>query len=451
MRSTWKDSKVELDLPSSRKLSIHMENAKQGRSQRKNYNAIHARPLPLDVYPLPAFIPSNPLSYLRLFYALLSGYFAFTSSHPTIHKGYYSPATRSVHVTDGNSIRFLWERGFFGKGSLSRSEPEWLEGEKRRLGFAEEGNKTAGEVTNRRREERRQLKRERAKVEREELEEQLRKEGKFLDVSNSDVGTISISENQLTSRHGGIENYQVLKGSSNVNEAWENGFATARSPRQPPTSVLKDQEHLQISPHEAFFLAYGLGVLEVRKSPSSQSHALTTQDLFALFCRISKFPAKSVFEEISPDDPFIVNYVVYQYFRSLGWVIRPGIKFAVDWLLYARGPVFAHAEFAVVILPSYSRWVENTANAEGTTRTKEDTAWREKGEWWWFHAANRVQTQVMKSLMLCYVEIPTVDEVSQLNLNGDVNIGQLLKRYKIREFVIRRWSPNRNRDWKSNR
>ena len=44
------------------------------------------------------------------------------------------------------------------------------------------------------------------------------------------------------------------------------------------------------------------------------------------------------------DNPFLINYVVYHHYRSLGWVVKGGIKFCVDYLLYKRGPVFAHAE-----------------------------------------------------------------------------------------------------------
>ena len=45
------------------------------------------------------------------------------------------------------------------------------------------------------------------------------------------------------------------------------------------------------------------------------------------------------------DNPFLINYVVYHHYRSLGWVVKGGIKFCVDYLLYKRGPVFSHAEW----------------------------------------------------------------------------------------------------------
>jgi hypothetical protein len=47
------------------------------------------------------------------------------------------------------------------------------------------------------------------------------------------------------------------------------------------------------------------------------------------------------------DNPFLINYVVYHHYRSLGWVVKGGIKFCVDYLLYKRGPVFHHAEYSI--------------------------------------------------------------------------------------------------------
>lgn len=44
-----------------------------------------------------------------------------------------------------------------------------------------------------------------------------------------------------------------------------------------------------------------------------------------------------------PDDPFLVSYIAYHHFRSIGWVVKPGIKFCCDWLLYRRGPAFSHS------------------------------------------------------------------------------------------------------------
>jgi len=138
------------------------------------------------------------------------------------------------------------------------------------------------------------------------------------------------------------------------------------------------------------------------------------------------------------DDPFLLSYVVYHHFRSLGWVIRPGVKFAVDYLLYNRGPVFSHAAFAVIIVPSYDHpyWSETPG------RRREVEAKRKSKDWWWFHCVNRIQSQVVKTLVLVYVEVPPPVH----NDDGIINIGKFLKRYKVREYTFKRWVANRSRE-----
>ena len=49
-------------------------------------------------------------------------------------------------------------------------------------------------------------------------------------------------------------------------------------------------------------------------------------------------------EDFAPDNPFILHYAAVHHYRSLGWVIKSGVKFCADYLLYKRGPVFSHAE-----------------------------------------------------------------------------------------------------------
>ena len=117
--------------------------------------------------------------------------------------------------------------------------------------------------------------------------------------------------------------------------------------------------------------------------------------------------------------------------------MRPGTKFAVDYLLYKRGPVFAHAEFAVLVLPSYSHayWKNKEGKGKGRGGQK---------SWWWLHSVNRVQAQVRKTLVVCWVEVPPPPPSSE---NGAVeDVGGLLRMYKVREMVLKRWTPNRSRD-----
>ncbi|KAF2021254.1 hypothetical protein BU24DRAFT_446312 [Aaosphaeria arxii CBS 175.79] len=411
---------------------------KPQRFKRPDYNTIHSKPLPLEVYPLPAFIPHNPLSVVRIAIALISHSIRPPSSNEKVHLSYFSPETQSVHVTDAESIKALWERGFFGAGSLSRSEPRWLDQEKRKRGL--EASQTSEERTRKVREDRRQFKLQRAKEQAQAREEQLRREGKIVNEENlASIVASEASQNADAAAVVPLDNSGAQPGDHDVSEnpgSKEESLEAVRKLEEELASI-EDQEHLQLTLEEAFFLTYALGALKVFHSdtPLESSSAL-----FRHCCSYTSDPLadNAISVPIAPDNDFVMRYAVYHHFRSLGWVVRSGIKFAVDFLLYNRGPAFAHAEFSIMIIPSYtnSYWSE-TEDRLAECRKKEHR------DWWWLHRVNRVQTQVFKTLMLVYVDVPPPWD---LKAGGDVDIGSVLSQYKIREFMIKRWTPNRNRN-----
>ncbi|KAL5115606.1 tRNA splicing endonuclease subunit sen2 [Pleosporales sp. CAS-2024a] len=436
---------------------------RKNRPRRPNYNEIHAKPLPVDVFPLPAFIPHNPISIVRIAVSLLSHSVFPPKSHPRVHLAYLSPQTQSVHVTDTASIRGLWEQGFWGKGSLSRSEPQWLVGEKKKRGI--EAGKTSAEVTQNRREERKQFKLERARAQREAIEQQLRQEGK-LDANGGIEGLVEDSQAPRSPK-GSVSKKTVTVDDDIGLEAGQRLAEEAELMMGQDKSTIRDEEHLQLTPEEAFFLIYALGALSIVPSEEDVTHvdAYPTWFLLRLFALYAESPVpetetkhlqsmlrkheqnKIVLSDVSkipflqPDNRFILRYVVFHHFRSLGWVVRPGIKFAVDYLLYLRGPAFHHAEFAIMIVPSYSHgyWTEAPEEESGMEARRKDLG---KKDWWWLHRLSRVQTAVFKTLVLVYVEIPPPWDVGE----AQVDIGGMLARYRVREVVVKRWSPNRNRD-----
>ncbi|XP_058293274.1 tRNA-splicing endonuclease subunit Sen2 isoform X4 [Hylobates moloch] len=46
---------------------------------------------------------------------------------------------------------------------------------------------------------------------------------------------------------------------------------------------------------------------------------------------------------------FRTTYMAYHYFRSKGWVPKVGLKYGTDLLLYRKGPPFYHASYSVII------------------------------------------------------------------------------------------------------
>lgn len=460
------------------------------RPNHPNYGYIHRNLLPVEVHPLPVLIPHNPLSLIAIALSYLTQY--LSPPPRTMYKGYFSSATSSIHVTDPATIRALWEMGFFGRGSLSRSEPTWLAGEKKIA-------VTAADVTGQRRNERRQIKLERARKEQEEIAKQLLEENTRSAPSTPDQSVFKTNENNINGIDSVLES--ATTGSDDKPEGQYEGFeewkqvlyakglptppattasseadhAEARpvkrlqraktvrfsptiearefdlsspviSPIKSPGTSSTDEkveeptenkEHLNLSLEEAFFLSYGLGVLDVYCENTDT--LLPATSLLSLFRRHSYSPIRSLSIAAEPDDPFMLSYAVYHHYRSLGWIVRSGVKFSVDFLLYNRGPAFSHAEFAVVILPSYSHKYWNE-----TKERNEYVASRTTETWWWLHGVNRVQAQVHKQLILCYVDIPpplTKDE-----RGTQIDIGRELTRYHVQDVAVKRWTPNRSRD-----
>ncbi|VUC34052.1 unnamed protein product [Clonostachys rosea] len=491
-----------------------MASANNNLATKRPLYEIYALPAPIKTFPLPSFYPSNPLSFIQLAYAWVGQVLSPPPAEPSIiHQGTWSAATTSVHIKDAQSMRALWEQGFYGKGSLSRSEPNWLRREEVRRGL-QEGH--VSEIhTVERREERIRAKWERARLEQEIIRQTREREARqaekhravedantapkahipteplapvgpaeILALPNSAASNLGNGFVKDGPSHGeSSDDYSKTNGtldssleSSDDTSSTEAPISTPvipglhhlkrqKSVRFSPTvasttfdrtdppspghstgpkqnesaalgsqagaGVLINKEHLQLMPEEALWLNFALGVLVV-KDPRS-GNPLSTRELLNLFRQHSVFPPLTGPDDPSPlpDDDFLLHYVVYHHFRSLGWVPRAGIKFGVDWLLYNKGPVFDHAEFGLLVIPSYS-----------------DPWWQSSGKrkpqktWQWFHSILRVLSHVMKSMVLVYVDVPPPHKFEEALESG---LADALKLYKVREIMVKRWSSNRNR------
>ncbi|CAH4030017.1 unnamed protein product [Pieris brassicae] len=105
---------------------------------------------------------------------------------------------------------------------------------------------------------------------------------------------------------------------------------------------IKLEEKLVLTKQEAFFLVYGLGCLQV----FNENKLLTVKDCWNLF--------------LEGDTNFISKYIVYHYYRSKGYIVKPGIKFGGDFLIYKEGPGINHSDYIVVIKHNhvdYNSWL----------------------------------------------------------------------------------------------
>lgn len=327
-------------------------------------------------------------SYLQSLFSALR--IAHGLSPPEI-EAVWDDLTQSVWVQDEASMMRLWKQGFFGKGFLSRSEPSWkrrvqnrraeVEGREKRAFLSSDlalpslivyGLRiglTSEEITALRRIERKGTK----------LAKKLeRDQERFLAASaaassiGSAPGTPSTSSSPLPSADTDELESRLEKIAEEMDEAGSAGPSAADKGKakavdqdadedvekeEPPEEWQLGAEHSQLQPEEAFFLVFGIGCLALTvpsddTSPTAPKRLsiLETFHLFLLTSCPSLPPSLTLSPESDPrlnrlDSPFFLSYAAYHHYRSMGWVVRSGVKFCVDWVLYGQGgPVGGHAE-----------------------------------------------------------------------------------------------------------
>ncbi|PFH51048.1 hypothetical protein AMATHDRAFT_143567 [Amanita thiersii Skay4041] len=371
--------------------------------RRNESNVIYANPLPL-LFETPQYKTTNFNS------PGLGLSINFVNPHC---EGVLDSLTRSIWVTDSQHSLILWRRGFFGKGLLSRSEPSWLS---RQRNTTVGKRLTSEELTARRRAERKQFKIDRARAIAaiaEEAEALFASEGRIIIPALSGPAIPSAATWRSDQSMG-------------INEEMNEVSIPLYKDDEPQVNA----EHLQLTLQEAFFLSWNLDCLSILDPQTVNS--LTLQQTWLAFQRVHCPPGLSV---VSFDNPFLVYFSVYNHYRSLGWVVKGGVKFCVDYLLYKRGPVFAHAEFAIIICPIYED-PDDQACSPFTLQNTEPLTWS------WLSTINRVNSQVQKTLILTYVTIPARSRVSLDLLESP----RCLAHYSVREVILRRFIPARMRD-----
>ncbi|KAF5355313.1 hypothetical protein D9758_006015 [Tetrapyrgos nigripes] len=386
---------------------------RKGGAKRNENNRIYANPLPL-------LLEDSSSSRVRSVLGLVG--LSLTRVSTPHCEGYFDPHTRSVWICERNDSMLLWRRGFFGKGDLSRSEPSWLA---RKLNDrkARQGKYlTSEEIREKRRADRRQFKLDRAAAiaaVAAEAEEIFEKEGRVI------VPALSGPE---------IPSGATWRPATPLPET-EAARNDSEEKRENEEETLEDVEHLQLTLFEAFFLSWTLDCLDILHPETDEP--MTLRETWMAFQHAHLAPPIPDLPtpELQLDNPFLVHYVAYHHYRSLGWVVKGGIKFCVDYLLYKKGPVFTHAEFAIVVCPVY----EDPADQEISTTNLQNAS---PFGWHWLSTINRVNSQVMKTLILTYVTIPARSRLSTTVLSSPACLGE----YSVREVIVRRFIPARMRD-----
>lgn len=270
-----------------------------------------------------------------------------------------------VLVHDEECMKSLYNMGFYGKGTSSKNAPQVCVKKKKN-----------------------EPPRKKQKKEPNEFVEDV------IEVSDSD------DENTLHYEKNQDDASEVLLFSDSDDDKEINEYLKQ--------STSDEKESLQLTFQEAYFLSYGLGCLIVK----DQDKFL---NLGALWCRLC---------ELSPDFP--IMYTAYHHFRSKGWVVKSGLKFGADYVLYKDGPPFYHATYTVLV-----RTVkENLRDVRGH---KDLT-------WFSLAALNRINCTAGKGLLILYVIKPS------MMMDGKFSTPLCVSQFKLEEVLYKRWVASENRE-----
>ncbi|CAF2404068.1 unnamed protein product [Rotaria sp. Silwood2] len=158
------------------------------------------------------------------------------------------------------------------------------------------------------------------------------------------------------------------------------------------SSKLLIYEHVYLLPEETIFLQHALGCLIVK---DEFNQILSPDELWNRF--------------IIKDKNFSIKYAVYYQYRSIGWVVKCGLKFGCDYMLYKFGPTFSHANYCLSI---ENFWKTNSCT------------------WSFISGFNRACLNAGKTLLVANVELPKV--ITN-------NIEEFLEQTKINKSFIMTW------------
>jgi tRNA-splicing endonuclease subunit Sen2 len=209
----------------------------------------------------------------------------------------------------------------WGKGTLSRSQPTWRARKTAEMTGNQDSSLEA--VTARTRKQRAAFKTERLKKERDEREKQRQEEAKERGAVEQKSNSTDIDD----------DSQQPTKKRHKTDDD------LVESELPVYTEDYLDKETLQISPEDALFLM-SLVLLCIH-----HNNPLTLNEFLHLIVPTSQ-----------PDDPFLVRYIDYYHFRRQQLIVKTGLKFSVDYLIYHAPIPFVHAAHCVNVLADYHLW-----------------------------------------------------------------------------------------------
>ncbi|EGG23154.1 hypothetical protein DFA_05286 [Cavenderia fasciculata] len=301
-------------------------------------------------------------------------------------------------------------------------------------------------------------------------------------------GNLSRSEPVYNSRsnnsNGGGDQKRVTKGgfhikkkvkinnqnNQNNNTNNNNNNATASTENNENITF---EEYLQLSLYEAFYLSYSFGCLTILRYPNDneideieiEEKGEEKEEKLNLrkYVRMTIEECWIKFNQY--DKSFLYGYIVYHHFRSIGWIVRSGLKYGCDFVLYKLSPELIHAQYAIIAKPT-KELLSLLERMGLDTRTMEGLSPKIDETWESLSCMNRVSENVSKGIIICNVltkdkeekELEIIksleqieneiirEEEEKLNIRLSLLLVMLSEgHFKINIWSFNRWLPTKAR------
>ncbi|KAH6569685.1 hypothetical protein BASA50_002733 [Batrachochytrium salamandrivorans] len=186
------------------------------------------------------------------------------------------------------------------------------------------------------------------------------------------------------------------------------------------SGVMEDPEVYRLMMEEAIYLADEIECLQLSEGGVDLDAGMAWKR-----CRSLRQPNGPVFDS----SEFAIQYAAYHYYRTRGWVVKSGHLFGAHFVLYRKGPTHRHSEYAVLIIPVFSK----TTNSNSSLAVHD----YDRPTWQSVQMSNRVCSHAKKRTLLCHVVVPSCAI--------DLDDIRCIERMQIWDVSVGRWKPEKSR------
>jgi tRNA-splicing endonuclease subunit Sen2 len=212
----------------------------------------------------------------------------------------------------------------------------------------------------------------------------------------------------------------------------------SQSRSQPQNHKSTTNEFLILTPTEVLHLKWIYQCLDIRDTRNGSEWTMERLWRHLIFPDF-RFQTAPQLCQYLISNRILFEYCTYHHYKALGWVLRSGMQFGCDFLMYRHGPALDHAAFGILICP-FVRLI----NHMGQTVNE----WSAETEWPDIVATSRIMSSTRKVLKLVHLVFQLKsDEITPIFIEELMkDPSKILSIAAVRHVDLQRWVPERTRN-----